>query len=244
MNRRTFAALASFGFALPRLIGSARADQLDATEAAGGKVGSAASSGLSVDEIVSRVEAFYEKATSFKASFTQRQPHDDWRRRNAGSVIFQRPGKMSWRYTGSGNRIVSDGTRVRVYERENKQLYEQDVVASQYPVALSFLIAQGKLRQTFHFTMRDPKQVGGEGRHVLVAEPLLPSPAFSGLVFFVDAQRYEVARVLIVDSQGNRNRFDFTAGKVNLQVPRGEFALSPPPGTLIIQVPSASRTRP
>jgi len=244
MDRRTFAALASFGFALPRLIGSARADQIDPVRKASGNVApTTPSADLSVDEIVARVEAFYEQVTTFKASFNQRLPHD-WAGKHAGLVLFERPGKMSWRYTQSGNRVVSDGTRVRIYERENKQLYELDVAASQYPAALSFLSAPGKLRQAFAFTMPKPARMGGEGRHVLLAEPLQPSPAFERVAFFIDVQSYEVRRVLLIDAQGNKNRFDFAAGKLNLPVPASEFVFSAPPGTQILTIPSHSRTRP
>ncbi len=38
-------------------------------------------------------------------------------------------------------------------------------------------------------------------------------------------------RVLIIDAQGNRNRFDFMNIDVNSKIADGEFELTPPPGT-------------
>ena len=50
--------------------------------------------------------------------------------------------------------------------------------------------------------------------------------------FDVDAQ---VLRVLILDGQGNRNRFDFSKPQVNLALPPGQFQFTPPPGTTIVK---------
>jgi outer membrane lipoprotein carrier protein len=43
-----------------------------------------------------------------------------------------------------------------------------------------------------------------------------------------------VRRVMIIDGQGNRNRFDFDDAKMNQPVPPESFKYTPPPGTSII----------
>ena len=55
------------------------------------------------------------------------------------------------------------------------------------------------------------------------------------LLPYVDAQTNQVRRALILDAQGNRNRFDFETPAVNLPVQNGEFDFVPPPGTKIIK---------
>src|SRR6187399_572631 len=62
------------------------------------------------DRIADRVQAFYDKTKTFKAAFKQvytAKAYNKTKEAN-GSVIFQKPGKMSWRYDNNGNRIVSD----------------------------------------------------------------------------------------------------------------------------------------
>ena len=44
-----------------------------------------------------------------------------------------------------------------------------------------------------------------------------------------------VRRVLIVDAQGNKNRFDFSAPIVNKPVPKDEFDFTAPPGTKVVK---------
>ncbi len=74
---------------------------------------------LSADQIVDRVQAFYDKTTTYKAGFKQRYivKAYDKTKDSAGSVIFEKPGKMSWRYSSNGNRVVSDGQLIKIYEK-------------------------------------------------------------------------------------------------------------------------------
>src|SRR5436190_18241579 len=86
-------------------------------------------------ELAGRVQAFYNRTQTFQADFTQRYTIKAYSRTkdSSGKVAFEKPGKMSWRYTTNGNRVVSDGKLLRVYEEDNKQMYEQPMDQSQYP---------------------------------------------------------------------------------------------------------------
>ncbi len=110
-----------------------------------------------VTQAVANVQAFYNRTTSFSADFTQQYLAHAYNttKTSNGHVIFVKPGKMDWEYADpKDNRIVSDGTKLRVYEAANKQMYEQTVDQSQYPAALSFLTGQGTLDQNFTFEIK------------------------------------------------------------------------------------------
>src|SRR4030095_16569495 len=123
-------------------------------------------------QIADHVQEFYDKTKTFKASFKQRYiiKHRNKTKDSTGEVIFQKPGKMSWRYTNNGNRVVSDGKIIRVYERENKQMYEQQMGKSQYPAALSFLLGGGSLKETFTLQKLDSVTMNFPGGYVLLGE--------------------------------------------------------------------------
>ena len=197
----------------------------------------AAQSPLTADEIAERVQGFYDRSRTFRAGFKQtyRVKAYDKTIRSEGSVVFEKPGKMSWRYTNNGNRVVSDGKLVKVYEKENHQMYEQPLDKSQYPAALSFLVGGGNLKQSFKFTKRDSKEMNFEGGYVIVGEPLESSPSYQSIVLYVDAGTYQVRRVLLLDAQGNRNRFDFLNPEINNKAPEGEFKFTPPVRTQVIR---------
>ena len=189
-------------------------------------------------DTVAKVQAFYDSTTSFFSTFTQEffvKSHNV-RKESKGKVTFSKPGKMAWDYESpAGNRVVSDGQVLKVYEAANKQMFEQNIDKSQYPAALSFLTGTGKLSDAFTFLMYPGASMNFPGGNVLVGTPKKESAAYTKVLFYVDASTYHVRRALIVDAQGNRNRFDFVEPKVNVQVNPATFQLVPPPGTQVIK---------
>lgn len=197
----------------------------------------AASKELDANTIADRVQAFYDKTKTFQAGFKQRftiQSHNK-NKDSQGTVVFEKPGKMSWRYTNNGNRVVSDGKIIKIYEKENRQMYEESLAKSQYPAALAFLVGGGNLKKAFRLKKLDARQMKFEGGYVLLGEPREPTPAYQKMLLYVDAGTYQVRRVLLLDAQGNKNRFDFVDPVVNKKAPEGEFQFTPPQGTQIIR---------
>ncbi len=188
-------------------------------------------------EAVKKVQAFYDKTKSFRSPFKQEYVIKAYNKSktSSGTVVFLKPGKMRWNYTDpKNNLLVSDGQTLRVYEAAEHQMYETAVSKSQYPAALSFLTGDGKLEDSFSFEWRDGAgEMKFPGGYVLVGTPKAPSTAVQKLFLYVDAATSQVRRVLILDSQGNRNRFDFTSPRVNEPVAASEFIFTPPPGTTV-----------
>ncbi len=189
-------------------------------------------------QLLTKVQNFYDKTTSFSSDFTQEffvKSHNV-KKQSKGHVTFAKPGKMHWEYVEpKDNRVVSDGAVLKVYEAANKQMFEQNVDKSQYPAALSFLVGGGKLADTFTFELYEGAAMNFAGGQVLVGTPKTPSPAYQKVLFYIDGPTSQVRRVLIVDGQGNRNRFDFDNPKVNETIPADRFKFVPPPGTQVIR---------
>jgi len=153
---------------------------------------------------------------------------------STGKVVFEKPGKMSWTYDApNGNRVVSDGTTIKVYEKENEQMYETPVKKSQYPAALAFLMGQGQLIKDFKLRLLDAAQMKFEGGYVLEGTPKESSPAYQKMILYVDAATNQVRRALVLDAQGNRNRFDFSSPIINQPADKKEFDFNAPPGTKV-----------
>jgi outer membrane lipoprotein carrier protein len=192
-----------------------------------------------VQQVVDQVQAVYDKTSTFKSEFNQTflVKAYNMTKESHGHVVFQKPGKMDWSYDSpAGNRVVSDGTTLRVYESANKQLYEQAVNTSQYPAALSFLTGQGRLSTSFNFDLRAGEgPLGFPGGYVLIGTPITPTPAYQKVLFYVDKQTMQIRRVLILDGQSNRNRFDFIDPHVNEPVDPNQFVFVPPPDTTVVR---------
>jgi outer membrane lipoprotein carrier protein len=225
------AAAIAVAFAQPS---SAAADSPDVPPAAA----PGPQSGQDVSHAVNQVQSFYDKSTTFKSDFEQKfwVKAYNQEKTSRGHVTFAKPGKMDWVYDDpKDNRVVSDGTLIKVYEAANKQMYEQPIDKSQYPAALSFLTGTGKLSDSFDFELFPGEQMKFTGGYVLVGTPKQPTPAYSKVLFYVDAPTSQVRRVMVIDGQGNRNRFDFINPKVNETIGKAQFKFTPPEGTSIVR---------
>jgi outer membrane lipoprotein carrier protein len=200
--------------------------------------GSAKPEAPTAASIAAKVQAFYNQTNTFQASFKQvyKVKAYNQTKKSAGKVIFAKPGKMSWSYDSpNGNRVVSDGKVLKVYEKENNQMFEQPVEKSQYPAALAFLMGQGDLTKSFNLKLLDAATMKFEGGYVLEGIPKEATPAYQKVIFFVDGATSQIRRTIILDAQGNRNTFDFSTPKVNEEVSEETFKFTPPPGTQIIK---------
>lgn len=189
------------------------------------------------DEIGRRVQGFYDKTKSFRANFEQKYliKATGIEKKSSGEVLFEKPGKMSWRYKNNGNRVVSDGRIIRVFERDARQMFESEMGKSPYPAALAFLVGDGQLQTSFTLRKLDARQMKFEGGWVLEAKPKEATPAYQTMILYVDSATAQVRRVLLLDAQGNRNRFDFSKPAVNSKVQTGEFTFTPPAGTQVVR---------
>lgn len=192
-----------------------------------------------VDDAVARVQAFYDKTRSFRSEFEQEYfvKSHNVTKRSKGQVLFAKPGKMRWDYsTPAGNKVVSDGKLLRVYEEANKQVFEQPAAQQgQYPAALAFLTGQGKIADVFQFELVAGEKMKFPGGFVLVGTPKRATPAYQRVFFYVDAQTSQIRRVLLLDAQGNRNRFQFIDPHVNVPVAPDAFDFTPPAGTTFVR---------
>src|SRR5690606_23407100 len=118
MNRRTFVIAVAAGLTCNLTLSSR-----------------ASAEALTANQLADQMQKFYDQTHTFQASFKQRYWVEAYRKTkdSNGLVTFAKPGQMSWRYKNNGNRVVSDGKTIKIYEADNKQMYLQPVANSQYP---------------------------------------------------------------------------------------------------------------
>lgn len=192
---------------------------------------------LTADQIAAQIQAFYDRTRDVEADFAQTYVNKLYNKteRSRGRVFFRKPGQMRWEYAQpSGNLIVSDGETMWVYEAEARQAYRRRVSESELPTALSFLTGTGRLATDFTFRLLDSRRQGFPDGIVLELRPRRATPHYDRLLFYVDPSTFQVRRTLIIDPQGNRNRFDFLRMRYNRGIPATRFRWNPPRGTRII----------
>jgi outer membrane lipoprotein carrier protein len=191
---------------------------------------------MTAGDVAAQVQKAYVAITAYEADFTQQYVMKAFgqTKTSKGHVLFVKPGKMRWDYTEpKDNVVVSDGTTLWSYVAADKQARKMMVKDSQMPTALAFLTGKGDLGKEFNLELMDAKQLKFEGGYVLKATPKVATNLYNFVLFYVDATTYHVRRVLIVDAQDNRNRFDFDKPVVNGKVDDSKFKWSPPAGVSV-----------
>ncbi len=195
--------------------------------------------------VVRLVQTFYNQTKTLQAEFNQTRYTRLYDRydRAKGKVVFKKPGKMRWDYDQpNGQVFVTQGDKLLIYQppeegEKGGQLIERALSEDQLPAAFSFLTGGGNLEKDFDVRLLQHDNEKFQGGYVLQLIPRKPSPSYEQLVFYVraletgDRRAGVVQRVLIIDSAGNRNRFDFSKIKFNRDIPDKRFSFRAPKGT-------------
>jgi len=195
--------------------------------------------------VVGLVQSFYDQTKTLNAEFEQTRYTRLYDRydRAKGKVVFKKPGMMRWDYAQpNGQVFVSNGKTLLIYQppeegEKRGQLIERALEQDQLPSAFSFLTGSGDLEKDFEVRLLEHDNEKFKGGYVLQLIPRRPTPNYEQLVFYVrtlttDGKRAGIVqRVLIIDSEGNRNRFDFSKIKFNRDVPDKRFSYRAPRGT-------------
>ncbi|GAC1352717.1 MAG: hypothetical protein NVSMB1_18380 [Polyangiales bacterium] len=192
-----------------------------------------AAAGASALEVAAKVQKVYDKIDTFEADFDQQYAMKAFnsKKTSKGHVTFVKPGKMRWDYAEpKDNLVVSDGVTLWSFTASEKQARKMLVKDSQMPTALSFLTGKGDIAKEFDLRMVD---AGFKGGYALDGTPKVATNLYTHVLFYVDGDTYQVRRVLIVDGQGNQNRFDFAKPAVNASINPTKFQWSPPAGVSV-----------
>jgi len=192
--------------------------------------------------LAAAIQSYYRKADHVRARFDHLivLAKAGTKKVRRGRLAYERPGRLSVRYDEpAGHRVISDGKRVRVYDPDAKTLYLSKIDRSLYPAMIAFLEGDAVLSRDYELRVVDMDRARVKKGRVLEAIPKKPTPVMTRMILFIgDARgdRYgEVERVLVVDAQGNHNRFDFHDLKRGKDIPNREFTFRPPRGTTVIK---------
>jgi len=193
----------------------------------------------SADEVAFNIDKIFKDTPRYKAGFIQKhkQKISGVEREQKGTVYVERPHKISFRYAAPNkNRIVSDGTTLKLYVAADQQMFEHPVKNTEYPGAFGFIMGGG-LRPSFNFTYNDKAKFALGP--ILIGAPRSPNPQYEQVLFYIDKDKLAkgdagvVNGVLILDAQGNKNRFELHDATFPTSIDAAEFTFTPPAGTNI-----------
>ncbi len=189
---------------------------------------------VGTSNILSQVEANYQKIENFQSGFVQQSYFigaDEWQE-SKGTLCYQKPGKMNWQYFAPDEQaFVSTGKVVYWYQPKEKQVTIRNLNTSfSSEIPLSFLLGVGKLAKDFKMQELCETTDG----FLLKLNPNTKSDSLSEFYLLVDKNDYFPKGARIIDSGGNETKVQFFKIDTKIKLDDKEFAFDIPKGTDII----------
>jgi outer membrane lipoprotein carrier protein len=191
----------------------------------------------SVDEVVRRMQSFYEKAHDLSAHFTQTYENRAFHQtlQSEGHFVFKKPGMIRFDYDKPEPKFfVVKRDQIVSYSPAAQQAMTGTFHADQLSASVTFLFGKGDLAAEFKVSNAERSDLSPGVALLLV--PKKPDPRFDRLFLVVDPQTYEVRESLVVDGNGNENRFVFSEVKANGGVTDATFEVKLPEGTQVMKM--------
>ncbi len=131
--------------------------------------------------------------------------------------------------------IIADGNTIWIYEESINQITKQAYDESDLPVAITFLVGKGRLKDEFDYKIVPHEKFASKGKLVLELVPKKASPQYKKLLFIVGKTSFQVERTIIIDKFGNTNTMRFKKIQINKGIDPKKFQFTPPRGATIVE---------
>jgi len=197
--------------------------------------------GLSVDELITKVQRNYNQITDIQAQFAQEYIHKSLNRvkKAEGRVYFKKSGMMRWEYRKPVRQeIVSDGSMIWHYQPDDNQVIMGEISKTiRAKLSIAFLSGEGDLRRDFRVLSPTGEIQREDTWYLLELAPVEPQVDIQRLVLRIDPKRYLIVQTDIYDAFDNVNRIRFSRIKIDRNLPDSLFTFIIPPGAQVLRSP-------
>ena len=191
---------------------------------------------LGLEAIIQGVEKAYNGTNSLEARFEQRYHSKVFRRSRVskGKVRFARPGFMDWNYESpKRRRYLLDGKDLWIHRvDEGELMVRRDYDGGELQAALRFLWGRGRLDKGFKVALLRQNQE----RALLRLVPERPSGHYDQVRLAVRLKDFRISDSVVVDAQGNENRFKFIGARYDKKLNSADFRFAPPKGLQVTEI--------
>jgi len=197
-----------------------------------------------LEQLVDRVQALYERIQDFSAQFEQRYHYKlfDRTQVSSGRILFKKPARMRWDYEKPTKRsfLVTEN-QVLALDMAAMTLTKTSIDTDKLSAAVTFLWGRGNLKEEFNISYAECKDCK-EVRLELV--PKKEEPRFQKLFLDINPKTAQVMQSIVVDPDGSENRIRFLNWKENQDLKLEAFRLSIPDGTQFLDMMKATQATP
>lgn len=195
----------------------------------------AAAQNVTPDSLASRVDRHYNSLHSLRVSFVQQYDGMGQHRRESGTLLLKKPGRMRWTYSQpAGKLFVLDGQYAYFYAPGQTEV--QRVPAKQLDdlrSPLRFLLGHAEIAKE----LADLRMTPQGQDYVLSGVPKDLRQRISSLEFTVSGDGV-IQAIKIEEVDGSASKFSFTGEEPNPPAADADFVFHPPPGTSLVDGPA------
>lgn len=189
-------------------------------------------SGLSLNEVISRMRNVYSKQCCFKASFDQLTVNVtmDMRDKFQGTMYVRRPSSIALDVeTPENQKVVVQGKSYAVYFRQDGSVVRGDVPPEMnVEQFFGFFADIASIERNFDINFPEKSVDTLENLIFLELTDKHTNQSTYRILLGIDAKAFTVRRAVIYDALGNYNRFDLSNITFLLSVPDTRFSINAP----------------
>lgn len=183
------------------------------------------------EELLAKVSDRYSVLTTIKGNFSQQTciKSTGQCQEFSGKFYIKRLNLFRLEVTSPESQlIVSDGTTLWTYLKENKKVYKADVTKSQTVFSPFELLLNYQSRYSTQLLPED------DGKFVVRLVPKIQSPLIAEIHLMVEPDDYTVEKFTILDAMGNEMVYILSRIKYDQKFSSVLFSFTPPTGVEII----------
>jgi len=187
-----------------------------------------------IDEVLNKIQYFYENTKSIKADFIQETVFlDKSKEIRTGKVWIKKPGKFRWEYQIPEKfLIISDGFQIFIYYPEEKEVLiypSGKVISSQ--LALGFMSGRGNIKKDLKL---ESFKILNEKEWKISFFPVSKDTYIEKIVLTVNLDTGEVKEFYFINTSGEKVRIIFKNLEYNLDLKNNIFTFIPPKNSKVL----------
>ena len=178
--------------------------------------------------IASDLDVFLANSKTLRANFSQTIITGNKSRSSSGTMEISRPNKFRWEYTQDKTLIVSDATKIYIYDQPLQQVTVKKLGASLDKSPAAVLAGGNDIYSHYRVS---PAQLGADGLSWFKIIPQQPNDN-NGFqqVSMGFAANHHLSAMQFIDNFGNQTSLKFTNVQTGISLPNSDFKFVIPAG--------------
>jgi outer membrane lipoprotein carrier protein len=183
-------------------------------------------------DVISGLQKHYASVETVRGDFRQAYRAPGINREESGSFWLQRPGLMRWEYrVPEAQLFVADGKQSYLYVPGDRQVTIQPFsVDDLHNTPLDFLLGSGDINKSYTVSWESEFKPKREGTLVIRLVPQRKDTGYAFLVLELDAQTFDLSRIVIREPTGSTTEFLLSNVSLNGKIDKKQFRFKPPKG--------------